>query len=306
MKERVEIFVATHKQIPADLPEGYIKAQVNCANSHEHWEGYVHDDSLDNISEKNPNYSELSVMYWAWKNSNADIKGIAHYRRFLSKINTCQYKPIIYGDLNHLELRILEEDEIVNYLKSFDVLLAMPNGPYPISAMEELKLFVYDRDIQIMEEVIKCDYPDYYAAFNDVMNSKHLNYFNMLIAKSSVFDAYCEWIFDVLGKIEKKCDLSGYDAQHSRIYGYLSEVLQNVYIKKNGLSKKNFIILQPYQMKDMDSESYKKMLKREEFFNKMRCSGLGVIEDTYYRMFHSDLYNNCRIFSNYLQAEKEQ
>ena len=43
--------------------------------------GYQGDDAGDNISEKNPYYCELTGLYWAWKNLDADYIGLAHYRR---------------------------------------------------------------------------------------------------------------------------------------------------------------------------------------------------------------------------------
>ena len=42
------------------------------------------DDTGDNIANRNNQYSELTALYWAWKNLNADYIGIVHYRRYMS------------------------------------------------------------------------------------------------------------------------------------------------------------------------------------------------------------------------------
>ena len=45
------------------------------------------DDTWDNISEKNPQYAELTTQYWVWKNydlSDVDYVWFCHYRRYMT------------------------------------------------------------------------------------------------------------------------------------------------------------------------------------------------------------------------------
>ena len=42
------------------------------------------DDTGETISSRNRHYSELTVLYWAWKNSRARAVGLMHYRRMLA------------------------------------------------------------------------------------------------------------------------------------------------------------------------------------------------------------------------------
>ena len=51
-------------------------------------------------------------------------------------------------------------------------------------------------------------------------------------------DQYCEWLFDILKKLESKVDISDYDNYQQRIYGFLAERLLNVYCKHNKLKIK--------------------------------------------------------------------
>ena len=57
----------------------------------------------------------------------------------------------------------------------------------------------------------------------------------MFIMKKEILDGYSEWLFDLLFTLEKKADLSKYDAFHARLFGRISERLLDVYLNTNGL-----------------------------------------------------------------------
>lgn len=262
----ISIYVATHKKLDVRFPEGYIPMQVNCANNKEHWENYYHDDYGDNISVKNPYYCELSVLYSAWKNCNSMIKGLAHYRRYMSNNTNVEFNTKMLCDLEHLEKEIISADEIEQriFTEGNDILLTMPQGPYPETGRQELEKFCYKKDISILTEIIEEDYPEYLPYLYQVLDSKNLYYFNMMIARAEVFDSYCEWVFEVLEKIEKRCDITSYDTQHKRIFGYFAEVLLDVYFEKNGQYKRKFVnLVIPFQFVGGSKELYQQQIKRK-------------------------------------------
>lgn len=56
----------------------------------------------------------------------------------------------------------------------------------------------------------------------------------MFIMKSNIFDEYCSWLFDVLFELEKRLDISSYNKNDSRVFGFVSERLLDIWIETNG------------------------------------------------------------------------
>lgn len=79
----IKILVAAHKLCEMPKSDVYLPVQVGKALHPDLDLGYQPDNEGENISEKNPYYSELTAIYWAWKNLKADYIGLVHYRRYL-------------------------------------------------------------------------------------------------------------------------------------------------------------------------------------------------------------------------------
>ena len=82
---KIEIYILTHKPFDEEYDKELYKPLLNGSASHEDDFGFLRDDTGDNISHLNNKFSELTGEYWAWKNSDADIYGFCHYRRWFVK-----------------------------------------------------------------------------------------------------------------------------------------------------------------------------------------------------------------------------
>lgn len=215
------IYEITHKKFPKpDLPE-YIRLQVGAA-LHKNL-GYVADNTGDNISEKNPHYCELTGIYWLWKNISCDIIGVCHYKRYLLSNDD-----------------FLTKDEIETVLRDYDVIL--PNSLYVkgASVYEHFNLMHHIKDLDAVRDVISELYPDYLDSFDLSVRCGQITPTNMIVTRKEIFDKYCSWLFSILFEVEKRIDITGYDDYQTRIFGFLSERLTNVFFIHNSYKIKEY------------------------------------------------------------------
>jgi hypothetical protein len=72
----IRIFVAAHKTYKMPTDTIYQPIFVGTLLHNQVPEGYISDGTGQNISKLNPNFNELTAIYWAWKNDQSDVKGL--------------------------------------------------------------------------------------------------------------------------------------------------------------------------------------------------------------------------------------
>ena len=85
-KPDIKIFVSHRIDMEAETIDNPLYVNVRCGAVFDKRENVemLGDNTGDNISEKRESFNELTVMYWAWKNVEADYYGLCHYRRHFS------------------------------------------------------------------------------------------------------------------------------------------------------------------------------------------------------------------------------
>jgi len=273
--KNVEICVCYHKESKLFENECLKPIQVG-ADCTDLELGLEKDNTLDNISYKNFHYAELTAMYWLWKNSNAKVKGLLHYRRFLDlykeingteELYTVQYDDI--SDTNQfLDSLGLTEKRINELLEDYDIITRTKQNlriwsHYTVKTHYQKEHTAAHLDLAT--EAIKKLYPQYLNTWKNLLNQTYSYFTNTIIMKSSDYNCFCEWLFNILFEVERSINL--YDAElapntkKARWAGFLGERLTALYIiyqKENGKKVAEFpsVVLEEQNQSWHDVNTY--------------------------------------------------
>ncbi|MBQ8996122.1 MAG: DUF4422 domain-containing protein [Oscillospiraceae bacterium] len=205
------IYVATHKDYTFHSDDIEMPVQAGAA-IHEKLP-YGSDADGSNISNKNSNYCELTVLYWAWKNSDADQIGLCHYRRYFSGT-----KGIATGE------------EIREKMKGADVLLPKKRNYFIETNYSQYVHAHHEEDLIQTKQILSEKYPEYLPSWEKIMKKTAGHRFNMMVMKKQVLDRYCSWLFDILFELERRLDISDYSQNDARVFGFVSERLLDIWL----------------------------------------------------------------------------
>jgi hypothetical protein len=233
----IKILVATHKKYDMPSEEMYLPIQVGREGREDL--GYQGDNTGDNISYKNENYSELTGLYWAWKNVNCDYIGLCHYRRYFATTS-------IFGIINNQNSKlnqILKKQDVEKILQNYDAILPKKRNYYIETIWSHYKHAHEIKDLEETKKILQEFYPEYIESFNWLMGRTEAYLYNMFVMKKSDFDRYSEWLFNILFELEKRIDISNYDGYQKRVFGFISERLFNIWLHYEKLSIKEVDVI---------------------------------------------------------------
>ena len=234
--KNIKIIVATHKKYKMPEDKMYIPVQVG-AEGKEKIEGYQPDNVGENISIKNPYFCELTGLYWAWKNMDSDYIGLVHYRRHFTE---SQKVPKDEGSKFNI---LLNKEEIEKILENTDVILPQKRKYYIENLYDHYKHTMYIEPLDETRKIIEEKYHEYLEEFDKLHKRTSAHMFNMFVMKKEILNDYCTWLFDILFELEKRIDVSQYDAFHARFFGRVSELLLDVWINKNNINYKEVKVI---------------------------------------------------------------
>ena len=229
---KIEIYVAYHNDsrrfqnnflTPIFVGKNSASEELKCKLS-----DMIGDDTGENISSKNQNYAELTAMYWIWKNSKADYKGLFHYRRFLNfKDNEKFFEE---NDADFMD-KIGNKEEYKVVIEDNDLMLPKIYHFHEYMTIYEQYDFAHNiKDLNIALEILDEKYPKMTEHTKHIVHNYRKMYTcNLFVAKKEIYDDAMQWLFDILFELEKRIDVSTYDEQNKRVFGFLSERLLTIY-----------------------------------------------------------------------------
>lgn len=243
VRQKVRIFVTTHKDVRLFDSDILQPVQVGFARPRKRFLWALQDDSGDNISDLNAMYCELTTQYWAWKNANADYLGFCHYRRYFD-FSMTEHEENPYGevvdetiDWDSQQRYGLDDKTISAAVEGYDVIT---------TGIKDLRLFpeqyespvdhyarapyLHLEDLRRVMEILCEMHPDY-AEDVDAFLDGHVSCFcNMFIMRRELFSRYCDWLFPILERFVDGWGTTHLSREALRTPGHLSERLLNVFL----------------------------------------------------------------------------
>lgn len=341
---KIKILVAYHK--PAFLLESDVFVPIHVgrdvanemskdgmANSFDiDWlnKNCIGDNSGENISLQNRKYSELTALYWAWKNydklGNPDYIGLMHYRRHFvlnedwandqSKTKIEQCYSILEMDsvsADYQEQAGLNEEKLSQLMSKYDF-VSVNECNFGIIGTKSVKddfvkniPGVKEKDFDLMKSIINEKYP-YLSKYVERQEKEASAFlYQMFIFPRERFFEYMEILFSVLSTVNDRVDFKDYSVNGRRTLGYLGEKIFDCYLRylrdTTSLRHKTLFCsfikdTTPEELKRMERLRYRSNLWKEMFYKVLYKVSFGEK-----RKFYKDKY---KIFRQLTQKYREK
>ena len=164
-----------------------IDLMLGAAMHHTYDAAYSHDDTGDNISNKNRVFGQTTGIYWIWKNVSADYVGICTYRLFWNEEEISKVQ--------------IDEDTLI-IPKPVDVRVSLTNSNgYQHNVLSHYTHCHGKALVPLLYGLCKVDdIPITIDMIDSLKNQIYLHPFSMFIASNKIKNKICSILFDVLLK----------------------------------------------------------------------------------------------------------
>lgn len=236
-KTTAKIFVSYHNNAPLLQSEVFQPIFLN-SNVFKDGAYTLRDNIGENISDKNDNYGTLTGQYWVWKNylPRMDIEYIGFFQsdkvlNFNSnELSNRPFKAVLLDEFAK-QFQLYTEENIVNYIKTYDVILPV-KAKFATNIYEHYIKSYQQKDIDIALEILKEIYPQYANAANTFIASCEIYTCLNFIMKKELLNEYMQWSFNLLEIIEQKSNWSQ-ENKKNRMAERLAEMFFNIWLIHN-------------------------------------------------------------------------
>lgn len=239
LSRSVVIGVAAHKpyRMPADA--AYLPIHVGAALNPGACPGFQPDDEGESISGLNASYSELTGLYWLWKNVEADVKGLVHYRRLLGSPDPARRRAEDPFD------RVATGEELKTLVTASGAVLAKRRRYYIETVYDHYSHTFDGAQFDVCRGVLSDVCSEYVPAWDHLMRSRSAHIYNMFAMRADLFDSYCAWLFPVLDELARRVDSSRMTPFEARWLGRVSERLLDPWLEVNGVGYVELPVVSP-------------------------------------------------------------
>ncbi|MAM60762.1 DUF4422 domain-containing protein [Maritimibacter sp. UBA3975] len=231
---KATIYTAHHAPAPVVTSASITPIHAGRALADAPLPGMIGDDTGETLSPHNGAYSELTTLYWVWKNDTTSTHiGLMHYRRFLDFAGDHRSPAAeVWPDALRLEDYAQQTDDWLAAHPGVDLVLPVAHR-MPMTVAENYRDQHDPRDLAFVEARIADVSPGYLEDFRAVLDGRELLLANMVYARRDIIDAYCSWAFNLLEALRAadipRPHVSPYNA---RYLGFVSERLFTVFVRK--------------------------------------------------------------------------
>lgn len=198
------------------------------------------DDTGENISLRNPEWNEMTVIYWVFRNyeklGSPEYIGFEQYRRhfIFDEWRKVPGRALCFqfDEVNQDYEKVLRQgrEHVEGFLSKYDLLY--PKYQMRCSVYEQYRReapnghHIEDLDLIIM--IISEFFPSYKAYTEKYLSGRMNCFCNMFVMRRELFFEYCNFIFPVLFEFEKR--RSNADRSFAERRLFISERLTGIFI----------------------------------------------------------------------------
>lgn len=202
------------------------------------------DDSGDNISQKNPDYGELTAWYWVWKNwlpihPECEYIGFTQYRRLpIMEEPKGHYLKTISKQNFLIKAQSLTEERVLDFIGEAEMVVVKKWNTL-VSTEWEFTSFLPPEEWLMARKAFTNGDSEKENFFDNVLKQTSARYKCNFIMRTDLFSDLCSWLFNMLFAFERnRQEISDGNLQKSnRICAFITECFINLWISEKEQQK---------------------------------------------------------------------